>query len=90
MTSKPIAATASSRSAAVRRVPLVTVPVSGSAVAPSERGKNSYQLPNSARCRSTKNGCSPSLLSRSRSGLVVDELAQPRVGGDGQPGLDRA
>ena len=45
MTSKPIAATASSRFAAVRKVPLVTLPVCGSWVAPSERGKNSYQLP---------------------------------------------
>jgi hypothetical protein len=43
--SKPIAATASSRLAAVRKLPLVTFPVVGSAVAPSERGKNSYQDP---------------------------------------------
>ena len=52
MTSKPIAATASSRLAAVRKLPLVTLPVFGSRVAPSERGKNSYQLPKSARVRS--------------------------------------
>ncbi len=45
MTSKPIAATASSRLAAVAKVPLVMAPVAGSGVAPSERGKNSYQLP---------------------------------------------
>ena len=55
MTSKPIAATASSRFAAVRKVPLVTLP-SLSTVAPSERGKNSYQLPKSARSRSAYAG----------------------------------
>ena len=35
-----------------RKVPLVTLPVFSSYVAPSERGKNSYQLLNSARGRS--------------------------------------
>ncbi len=43
--SKPISATASRRFAAVRKLPLVTLPVFSSRVAPSERGKNSYQLP---------------------------------------------
>ena len=56
MTSKPIAATASSRSAAVRKVPVVTAPVFASRVAPSERGKNSYQLPKRARLRSAYTG----------------------------------
>ena len=59
MTSKPISATASRRSAAVRNVPLVTLPVFSSFVAPSERGKNSYQLPKSARLRSARNGNGP-------------------------------
>ncbi len=54
--SKPIAATASRRLAAVWKLPLVTVPVFASRVAPSERGKNSYQLPNSARLRSAYAG----------------------------------
>ena len=56
MTSKPAAATASSRSAAVRKVPEVIFPVFGSLAAPSLRGKNSYQLPKSARCRSAYAG----------------------------------
>ena len=51
-----IAATASSRLAAVRKLPLVTFPVWGSFVAPSERGKNSYQLLNSAFGRSAYAG----------------------------------
>ena len=55
MTSKPISATASSRFAAVRKVPL-TIRPSGRSTAPSERGKNSYQLPNSARSRSAYAG----------------------------------
>ena len=68
MTSKPISATASSRFAAVRRVPLVTLPVASSRVAPSERGKNSYQLPKSARSRSAYAGNGPSTLTSSRIG----------------------
>ncbi len=56
MTSKPMAATAGSRSAAVRNVPLTILPVALSMLAPSERGKNSYQLENRARSRSAKNG----------------------------------
>jgi hypothetical protein len=54
-TSKPISAIAGSRCAAVRKVPL-TGGLSGSTTAPSERGKNSYQEPYSARSRSTSNG----------------------------------
>ena len=54
MTSKPMAATAGSRLAAVLKVPETTL--SPSTVAPSERGKNSYQLEKSARWRSTYNG----------------------------------
>ncbi len=56
MMSKPIPATASSRLAAVRKVPDVHCPVSSSYDAPSDRGKNSYQLPYSARVRSTHTG----------------------------------
>ncbi len=70
MTSKPIAATASSRFAAVANVPLVTAPVLASRVAPSERGKNSYQLPNRARSRSAYAGKGPSTVTNSRSGWV--------------------
>ena len=55
MTSKPISATASRRLAAVRKLPLVTLPFL-STVAPSERGKNSYQLPNRASSRSAYAG----------------------------------
>ena len=55
MTSKPMAATASSRLVAVWKVPVATVP-SAARVAPSERGKNSYQLLNSARGRSAYAG----------------------------------
>ncbi len=39
---------------AVRNVPVVTLPVFALRVAPSERGKNSYQLPKSARVRSAR------------------------------------
>ena len=42
-------------------------PASGAA--PSERGKNSYQEPNSARSRSTRSGIRSLGLTRSRSGL---------------------
>ncbi len=38
-----MSATACSRSAAVRSVPLTTLPVLASTKAPSDRGKNSYQ-----------------------------------------------
>ena len=44
-TSKPIAATASRRQAAVRSVPDLGCLLSGLILAPSERGKNSYQEP---------------------------------------------
>ena len=50
--SKPMSATAGSRSAAVRNVPETILPVCGSWVAPSERGKNSYHAENSASLRS--------------------------------------
>ena len=43
--------------------------------APSERGKNSYQLLNSARSRSTWSGYGPSTVSRSRSGWAVKRSA---------------
>src|SRR3954451_21805784 len=54
--SNPMAATASSRFAAVANVPLTAAPVSASYDAPSDRGKNSYQFENSARTRSAYNG----------------------------------
>ena len=54
-TSKPIAATPTRRFVAVAKVPLTTVP-SGFLVAPSLRGKNSYQDPTSARSRSALTG----------------------------------
>ena len=56
MTSNPMAATAGSRSAAVAKVPLFHSPVASSSSQPSERGKNSYQAPYSARSRSTSHG----------------------------------
>ena len=56
MTSKPISATAGSRSAAVANVPLCQSPVASSNQQPSDRGKNSYQAPYSARSRSTSHG----------------------------------
>jgi hypothetical protein len=45
MMSKPIAATASRRFAAVPKVPETTFPLAWSTYAPSERGKNSYHEP---------------------------------------------
>ncbi|BDZ51147.1 hypothetical protein GCM10025867_33880 [Frondihabitans sucicola] len=52
-TSNPIREIAGSRRAAVRKVPDCQEP-SGSFLAPSLRGKNSYQLPTPARARSTR------------------------------------
>ena len=52
----PSAAIAGSRLAAVRSVPVVHFPVSGSCTAPSERGKISYHAPYRARSRSTSSG----------------------------------
>lgn len=66
-TSKPIAATAGSRSAAVLNVPLT----GGSpflTTAPSERGNSSYHEPKRARPRSTSSGAGREELTRSRSG----------------------
>src|SRR5665647_2425502 len=54
-TVKPILATAGRRFAAVRNVPDFQEP-SFCCTAPSERGKNSYQLPTPARRRSTRRG----------------------------------
>ncbi|GAA5010884.1 hypothetical protein GCM10025734_55030 [Kitasatospora paranensis] len=68
-TSKPIAATAGSRSAAVRSVPDTGgCTPDGSTTAPSERGKNSYHAPYNARRRSTCNGSGREALTSSRSG----------------------
>ena len=54
-TSKPIAATPGKRLVAVANVPLVTDP-SAFLMAPSLRGKNSYQAPINARSRSARTG----------------------------------
>ena len=54
-TSNPIAATPANRFVAVANVPLTTEP-SGFLMAPSLRGKNSYQDPTSARSLSARTG----------------------------------
>src|SRR5260221_288159 len=62
-----MAAIASRRLAAVRSVPDTDRRrPSGSTFAPSERGKNSYQDPNSARCRSTTTGHHPDVVFNAR------------------------
>ncbi len=85
-TSKPMAATASSRPAAVRNVPDTgAVWPEGSTWAPSDRGKNSYHAPYSARCRST---CTVSALDRvtsSRSGHRARISAMARSCGPREP-----
>src|SRR5262249_58691320 len=56
-TSKPMAAISPRRRAAVRSVPDTgRRRPSGSTLAPSDRGKNSYQDPNSARSQCTTSG----------------------------------
>lgn len=67
-TSKPIAAIAGSRSAAVRNVPL-TGASPGSTTAPSDRGNISYQEPKSARLRSISSGSGLAAVTSSRSGF---------------------
>ena len=68
-TSKPISATASSRCAAVRKVPDTgSRRPMGSIWTPSERGKNSYQDPYRARSRSTTSGIRRDLVTSLRSG----------------------
>src|SRR5258706_9203588 len=67
-----MAAIASRRLAAVRSVPDTDRRrPSGSTFAPSERGKNSYQDPNSARCRSTTSGHHPDVVVNSRNGKAA-------------------
>ncbi len=66
--SKPISLIAGRRSAAVRKVPEVQRPDSSSKVAPSERGKNSYQALKAASLRSTRTGYVADGLSSSRTG----------------------
>ena len=70
-TSKPMPAIASSRLAAVRSVPEAGArrPI-GSIWTPSERGKNSYHEPYSARSRSTWTVSGRDLVTRSRSGQL--------------------
>src|SRR5580693_3556269 len=68
-TSKPMSATASSRRAAVRSVPETGgVWPAGSTWAPSDRGKNSYHAPYSARSRSTCTVSARDRVTSSRSG----------------------
>ncbi|CNG92462.1 Uncharacterised protein [Mycobacterium tuberculosis] len=64
-----MSAMAGRRFIAVRSVPEVGPrrPI-GSKVAPSERGKNSYQAPYRARWRCTARGYQSDTVSRSRSG----------------------
>ena len=71
-TSKPMAAIASSRLAAVRSVPETGArrPI-GSIWTPSERGKNSYHEPYRARSRSTWTVSGLDLVTSSRSGQVA-------------------
>ncbi|MQY39539.1 hypothetical protein SRB17_75660 [Streptomyces sp. RB17] len=57
-----MSAIASSRRAAVRKVPC------GSSAVPSERGKNSYQEPYRARSRSTSSGIGSEAVTSSRNG----------------------
>ena len=70
-TSKPMPAIASSRLAAVRSVPEAGArrPI-GSIWTPSERGKNSYHEPYSARSRSTWTVSGRDLVTSSRSGQL--------------------
>ena len=71
-TSKPIAAIPSSRLAAVRSVPETGgLRPAGSNWTPSDRGKNSYHEPYSARSLSTCTASEVDLVSRSRSGQAA-------------------
>ena len=63
-----MSAIAGSRFWAVSNVPVVHSPVRGSWVAPSERGKNSYQAPYRARSRSTSHAWLRLAVTKSRSG----------------------
>ena len=71
-TSKPMAEIASSRLAAVRSVPETGArrPI-GSTWTPSERGKNSYHEPYSARSRSTSTVIGLDLVTSSRIGQLA-------------------
>ncbi len=72
-TSKPIAAIAGNRRAAVRKLPC------GSSAVPSERGKNSYQAPYSARSRSTSNGSVSEAVTSSRNGCAASTASTSGV-----------
>ncbi len=72
-TSKPIAAIAGNRRAAVRKLPC------GSSAVPSERGKNSYQAPYSARSRSTSNGNVSEAVTSSRNGCAASTASTSGV-----------
>ena len=68
----------------------MTLPVSASRVAPSERGKNSYQLPNSARDRSAYAGKGPSTVTQLAQRVARQDVVELGVLQRGEPGLDRA
>ena len=73
-TSKPIAATPSSRRVAVRKLPDFHRP-SLRCFAPSERGKNSYHEPTPARRRSTRIVCSGESVVRRASGWPTNSAS---------------
>ena len=82
-----MAATAGSRSAAVRNVPLTQpLPASGRRRAPSERGKNSYQEPNERPLAGRPAaGSGPSAVTRSRSGCRRSAASTSGAVRGGQP-----
>ena len=65
-----MAAIAGMRLAAVAKFPLVIRPCA-STIAPSLRGKNSYQAPTSARSRSARTGISSERLTKRRNGFAA-------------------
>ena len=75
-----MAAIAGSRRVAVRRVPVVQRCSSSSYVAPSLRGKISYQAPESASSRSTSRDSSAEGVTWSRSGRRGELVLDRRVG----------
>src|SRR5687768_11282714 len=82
-----MAATAGNRSWAVRNVP----DLGGFVVAPSDLGKNSYQLLVSARSRWTESGNLRLLVTRSRSGyssVTAVSADDSAVASRASPGLD--
>ena len=62
----------------------------GSRLAPSERGKNSYQLPYSARTRSTWTGIGSLAVTRSRRGLRRNTSSTAGASAAASPRLRRS